>query len=449
VSRKKHRRKQKVRVPFQKNREKRARTGDLTRRLEEDQERIEDLETGERLTGKGELIKHRTVIAETDDESDHLLRAVDESRCLTGYVLAAIGANHCQVRSDAGETVTCTVRRVVRTLARDARNAVAAGDRVLFTPTGEDSGVIERVEPRASSLSRVSRGHEHVIVANVDQAVIVTSIDEPPLKLGLVDRFLCSTEKGNVRGIVCINKIDLLGQQARLQPIVGMYASLGYPVLLTNALTGDGIPQLRRMLRGHRTVFAGQSGVGKSSLLNAIQPGLGLRTAEVSPDSRKGRHTTRVAEVFGLPAATLASLEPASSHEAERRIAERGGSGLPAATLETLEPASSHEAERHIAERGGSGLQADEADSTEQAFDRDGGGWVVDTPGIRQFQLWDVIKEEVEGFFIEFRPFVARCRFPDCLHVHETGCAVKRGVALHMISPLRYESYLRIISDES
>lgn len=393
MSRKKQRRKQKVRVPFQKNREKRARTGDLTRQLQEGQERIEDLETGERLTGKGALHKHRTVIAQSDGDSDHLMRTVDESQCRTGYVLAAIGANNCRVQTDSGETITCTVRRVVRTLARDARNAVVAGDRVLFTLVGDESGVIERVEPRVASLSRGSRGHEHIIVANVDQAVIVTSINEPPLKLGLVDRFLCSTEKGGVQGIVCINKIDLLEHHARLQPIVGMYAALGYPVLLTNALTGEGIPQLRRMLEGRRTAFAGQSGVGKSSLLNAIQPGLGLRTAEVSPDSRKGRHTTRVAEVFAL----------------------RGNEG----------------------------------NRPEHPPVLDCPGWVVDTPGIRQFQLWDVIKEEVEGFFIEFRPFVARCRFPDCLHVHETGCAVKRGVALHMISPLRYESYLRIISDES
>jgi ribosome biogenesis GTPase len=262
-------------------------------------------------------------------------------------------------------------------MAREGRNAVVAGDRVLFTATGEDEGAIERVEPRTTSLSRVSRNKAHVIVANIDQVVIVASVAEPHLKLGLIDRFLCSAEKGGIRGIVCINKIDL-GTPRLLQPLLGQYTRLGYPVLQTNALTGEGIGELKQLLRGQETVFTGQSGVGKSSLLNAVQPGLGLSTGSVSQDTSKGRHTTRVTRLLQL----------------------------------------------------------------------DDGGWVVDTPGIRTLQLWDIAKEEVEALFIEFRPFVALCRFPDCSHTHEEGCCVKQAVRCGYVSPLRYESFLRIVQGD-
>lgn len=373
-----HKKSKKIRVAFRKNRQNRARSQNLTRESLDDLERAEDLATGERLSGKGELAKYRTVIAETGESADGMQREIDLSLCREGVVLSAIGANHCRVRAKAGDLVTCSIRQVVRMLARDARNAVVAGDRVYFSPVGDDRGVIERVEPRISVLSRGSRRHQHVIVANVDQAVIVTSVDDPPLKLGLIDRFLCSAETGGVRAIICINKVDLLEQPARLQPIVGQYARLGYRVVLTNALTGAGLRPLARMLQGHASVFAGQSGVGKSSLLNAIQPGLGQRTGEVSTETRKGRHTTRVTELFEL----------------------------------------------------------------------DSGGWIVDTPGIRQLQLWDVAPEEVEGVFIEFRPFVHRCRFPNCLHLQEADCGVKQAVELGMISPLRYESYVRIVTGD-
>ncbi len=345
----------------------------MTRRS--DEEALDDLETGERLTGKGSLTRRRTILAEGDASGD-VVRDLQNVPCQTGRVLAAIGANQCRVQAADGRVLTCSIRRLVRTLAREARSAVVAGDRVLFSQAGSGDGVIERVEPRSSALSRISRRVAHVIVANVDQAVIVASVGEPDLKLGLIDRFLCSAEKGGIQGIVCINKIDL-GPAARLQPIVGQYARLGYPVVLTNALTGEGLDQLARLLTGKETVFAGQSGVGKSSLLNALQPGLGRATGEVSSETAKGTHTTRVAELLAL----------------------------------------------------------------------DGGGWVVDTPGVRQMQLWDVQPQEVRDLFIEFRPFAPACRFPGCSHSHETGCAVQTAVDEGLISPLRYQSYVRIITE--
>ena len=150
------------------------------------------------------------------------------------------------------------------------------------------------------------------------------------------------------------------------------------PALLTSAATGAGIGRLRERLTGRETVFSGQSGVGKSSLLNAISPGLGLRVREVSDVNQKGRHTTTTAQLIKL----------------------------------------------------------------------DCGGWVVDTPGIRQFELWDIIPEEVEGFFPEMRPLVPLCAFPDCTHTHEEGCAVKNAVALRYLSEQRYFSYLGMFSGD-
>jgi ribosome biogenesis GTPase len=194
------------------------------------------------------------------------------------------------------------------------------------------------------------------------------------LKPALIDRFLVSAAKGNVNAIIIINKCDLINL-ADLQPVIGLYSRLGYTVIPTSTRTGLGISKLRSMLIDEQTVFSGQSGVGKSSLLNTIEPGLGIRTGEVSQVTQKGRHTTRYAML----------IKTAS------------------------------------------------------------GGWVVDTPGIRQLELWDVHPAEVEGFFREFRPFVPMCRYPDCLHVVEEGCAVREAVRKDLISLLRYESYLRLV----
>ncbi|WP_437225820.1 ribosome small subunit-dependent GTPase A [Planctomicrobium sp. SH661] len=371
---KKHSRK--IRVAFRKNRGNRSQQPSLSADDLQDSDYVEDLESGERISGKGELNRFRTIVATAGSDGE-LIREIDRDKCLAGRVLTAVGANQCRVQADDGTIYLCSVRRLVRTLARDGRNAVVAGDRVLLTPEGPASGVIERVEPRKSALSRVSRNQAHVIVANVDQAVIVASVAEPNLKPPLIDRFLCSTEKGKIRGIICINKIDL-GKSHLLQPLIGQYRRLGYPVVVTNARSGEGIPQLRRLLHGQETVFTGQSGVGKSSLLNALQPGLSLSTGSVSQDSSKGRHTTRMTQLLQL----------------------------------------------------------------------DCGGWVVDTPGIRTLQLWDVQKEEVEGLLIDFRPFVRDCRFPDCTHTHESHCGVKQALARGMLSPLRYQSYVRILNGD-
>ena len=378
--------KKKLRVAFRKNRQKKPRARHALRHVLEEQltegggSAEVDLPTMERVSGKGELTRHRTIIGiqvgDTDREDPTVLLDVDESECLRGRVLRAVGLTS-MVQAEDGRQFECTVRRILRTLQRDERNPVVAGDRVLFRPTGDAEGVIERVELRSGILARASHGQGHIIAANVDQVAIVASVDSPPLKPSLIDRFLISAEKGKVRPVICINKVDLV-DAAALEPLAGLYAQLGYDVVLTSAVSGIGLARLKMLLQDRQTVFAGQSGVGKSALLNAIQPGLELRVGEVSEWSRKGRHTTRRAELLPL----------------------------------------------------------------------DFGGWVVDTPGIRQMELWDVMPEEVEGFFVEFRPFVPKCKFPDCSHTHERDCGVKRAVACGLISQRRYESYCRIFEDE-
>lgn len=367
----------KIRVDFQKNRGRRARANDMTREVQAGGADLDQGQRDERISGKGDLSRRRTIVG-AEVAGDQILRAVDETLCRPGRVLSAIGATQCTVKLDDGRVLACTVRRVVRTLARDARNAVVTGDRVLVQAADDATGVIERVEPRQGVLARGHQYRQHILVANITQVAIVASADDPPLKPALIDRFVVSAGKGGVGALVCINKADLV-EPADLQPLIGLYSRLGYPAVLTSTQTGRGIAALRRLLSGQATVFTGQSGVGKSSLLNAIQPDLGLQTGEISEVTQKGRHTTRYARLIELEC----------------------------------------------------------------------GGWVVDTPGIRQLELWDVHPAEVEGYFREFRPFVPFCRFPSCRHLYEDGCAVKRAVKDDLISMTRYESYVRIVTADT
>jgi ribosome biogenesis GTPase len=373
--------KKKVRVDLRKNRSKPPRQQGWTRGFQEHGFADEATTGGERVRTKGDLSRRRTIIqddtaGDASDQAQGDMPAVDVNVCLPGRVLRVHGLASV-VETDDSRHFRCAVRRLLKTLATDERNVVAAGDRVWIRPAPNDEGFIERVEPRHGLLTRASRGREHVLVANVDQVVIVMSLVEPDLKPHLIDRYLASAEQGGIAPVVCLNKADLI-EPAHVQPLIGLYSQLGIPTLLTSATTGAGIERLRRFLRGRQTVFSGQSGVGKSSLLNAIQPGLGLRVREVSEVNQKGKHTTTTAEVLRL----------------------------------------------------------------------ESGGWVVDTPGIRQFRLWDIIPEEVEGFFPEFRPFVPLCAYPDCSHTHEDRCAIKRAVARRQISEQRYTSYLGMYTGE-
>jgi ribosome biogenesis GTPase len=369
--------KKKVRVDLRKNRSKPPRQRDWTRGFQEHGFEEEATSGQERVRAKGDLSRKRTIIQEeaTPTAPDQIeMPAVDVSSCLFGRVLRVHGLASV-VETEDGRHFRCAVRRLLKTLASEERNVVATGDHVWIRPAANEEGFIERVEPRHGLLTRASKGREQVLVANVDQLVIVMSLVEPDLKPHLIDRYLVSAEQGGIAPILCLNKADLV-DPAICQPIVGLYSQLGIPTLLTSATQGIGIERLRKRLIGRQTVFSGQSGVGKSSLLNAIQPGLGLQVREVSETTQKGKHTTTTAELLRL----------------------------------------------------------------------DFGGWVVDTPGIRQFRLWDILPEELEGFFPEFRPFVHLCGYPDCTHTHEDRCAIKAAVLRRQINDRRYTSYLGMFS---
>jgi ribosome biogenesis GTPase len=368
--------KKKIRVDLRKNRARPPRQRDWTSGFREHGFEEEATKPGERVRARGDLSRRRTIIqedapgGESAGATPAAMPAVDPATCLQGRVLR-VHRQIAVVGTDDGTEYRCTVRQVLKSLTTEERRIVTTGDRVWFLPTGKQEGVIERVEPRHGILTRASRGREHVLVSNVDQVLIVVSLAEPDLKPHLIDRYLASATQGKLAPLICLNKADLV-DPADYQPLVGFYCQLDIPVVLTSAVTGAGIEFLREHLKDRQTVLSGQSGVGKSSLLNALQPGLQLQVRSVSEVNQKGRHTTTTAELHRL----------------------------------------------------------------------EFGGWVVDTPGVRQFELWDVIPEEVEGFFPEFHPFVPLCAYPDCTHTHEDRCAVKRGVALRKLSERRYLSYL-------
>jgi ribosome biogenesis GTPase len=360
----------KVRVDFRKNRTKPAREKQWTRGFQEHGFEDEATDAGERVRAKGSLSRKRTILQPTASGTGEGTQADQDGQRLYGRVLKVQGL-HSTVETQDGQVFRCAVRRVLKSMLTDERNVVTTGDLVWFRPAGAGEGLIENVEPRHGVLTRSSRKREHVLVANVDQVVIVMSLFEPGLKPHLLDRYLACAQSGNLRPVICLNKADL-ADTVTFQPIIGSYAQLGVPVILTSAKTGLGIDLLKEQLVNRASVFSGQSGVGKSSLLNALQPGLELCVGEVSDVNEKGKHTTTTAELIKL------------------------------------------------------------------SF----GGWVVDTPGVRQFQLWNISPEEVEGFFPEFRPFVALCAFPDCTHIHEEKCAVKKAEVRGQISARRYHSYL-------
>lgn len=368
----------KHRVDLRRNKQSRTRQQNLTGELLGDEESAEDVQQVERVTARGDLSRRRTLVG-VESDGDQLLRTVNEVECRTGRVSSFIGL-HVMVRDDqTGQEYECSIRGVLRSIARDARNVVVTGDQVLFRLEGDSSqGVIERVEPRHGVLSRGSQGREHILVANIDQILIVGSAADPDFKPQLIDRYLISAERREIRPVICINKIDLVDPRVLL-PWVRTYGRAGYPVVLSSTRDGRGIQQLRGLLANRQTAISGQSGVGKSSLLNCVDANLGLETADVSDWSRKGTHTTRRARLVPL------------------------------------------------------------------SF----GGWVCDTPGIRQFELWDISLEQVEGYYVEFRPFVPYCRFQNCTHIHEDGCGIREAVAQRLISESRYHSYLRLREDDT
>lgn len=283
----------KVRVRFRRNRSPRARDKDWTEQGRNPNDAGNDASSSEQIVPRGDISRQRTVIVR-DNDPDPALRK--------GVVVAMRGLF---AEVDDGEKIwNCTVRRILRTRQIDERGPVVAGDKVRFRvePTREgvaDEGAIELVEPRGGQLRRLAHRRIQTIVANVDQAIIVASAGHPDFKPHLIDRYIVAALYGGITPVVCLNKIDLDEDHAASDALE-RYEALNYRTLRTNVPSGAGIDELREVLREKESVIAGQSGVGKSSLLNAVQPGLGLKIGDVIHKYDKGRHTTTTATLLRL-----------------------------------------------------------------------------------------------------------------------------------------------------
>ena len=361
-----------VRVPFRPNRAVRRRKTDWTQQARDAEDHEFDADRGESVIGKGALSRRRTITIHDD--------ASRPPEGLRKGIVVAMRGLYADV--DDGKRVwPCTVRRVLRTRLIEERQPVIVGDRVWFRVESEAEGVvqegtIEAVEERQGQLRRRVGRRVHTVVANVDQVIVVSSADQPPPKPRLIDRYIVAAHAGEITPLICMNKSDL-DEGGYAKEVLDRYGRLDYETLYTSALTGEGVEALRDVLEGKASVIAGQSGVGKSSLLNVVQPGLRLKTGDVIEQTGKGKHTTA--------AATLIRLEI--------------------------------------------------------------GGYVVDTPGVRTYDLSTVGRDELEALFVEFVAHVPDCKFPDCTHRHESGCAVKEAVQRGEIHAERYESYVRLFEE--
>lgn len=296
---------------------------------------------------------------------------------LRSGTIVAITAGGCTVHAD-GERIDCLLPPDISAVQI---SAVAVGDSVSFTMDGNSRPRVAEILPRRTTLSRPDPHipeRERLIAANIDAAVIVVSVKAPPLRIRLIDRYLIAIQRGGAKPLICVNKIDLLEseeERAGIDAMIEPYRAIGVPVVSASASTGTGIAELGSALRGLRCVVVGRSGVGKSSLLNAMCPDLALRTTEISEWADKGRHTTTTSALYELP----------------------------------------------------------------------GGIEIIDTPGVRQFGLWKIAREELRWYFPEFEAPSCACKFNDCSHTDEPACAVKRAVEREEIAPARYDTYLRIL----
>jgi len=292
---------------------------------------------------------------------------------MRGRVLR-ISGQQCLVEID-GKQYQCRLRGRLKAGARMSNSPVITGDWVEIGDLEE--GMIESVLPRRSNFTRAasgSRPYEQIVAVNIDQLVIVTSARQPNLRLGFIDRAIITALRGDINPIVVVNKIDL-DHHGEIRPSVAQYTQLSYPVFFTSASTGAGMAEFVVQLKDKVTAFVGQSGVGKSSLLNWVEPGLGLKTREIMKRHDRGRHTTAAVQLYPLSQ----------------------------------------------------------------------GGYVADTPGIKELHLCGVSPLNLVEYFAEMAPLVGDCYFRDCAHLSEPDCAVRAALAQGDISPYRYQSYVRIM----
>ena len=315
---------------------------------------------------------------------------------LKGLVIKNTGSWYT-VLTDDGQLLDCKVKGNFRIKGIRSTNPVAVGDRVTI---GEGNWITE-IEDRRNYIIRKSINlskQSHILAANVDQALLVVTVVKPETSTTFIDRFLASAEAYRVPVILIFNKTDLLTEEELhyQQMMMNLYETIGYECRAISATTGQGVEELRPLLEGKITLLSGNSGVGKSTLINSIVPHANQRVADISEAHQTGMHTT-----------TFSEMIPLTFHLSAR-----------ACSLSSERPLTSNN------------------------------GWLIDTPGIKGFGTFDMEKEEVSSYFKEIFEFSKQCRFSDCSHTHEPGCAVLKAVEDHYIAQSRYQSYLSMLDDK-
>ena len=301
---------------------------------------------------------------------------------MKGLVIKNTGSWYT-VRTDDGHTIDSKIKGNFRLKGIRSTNPVAVGDRVDIITNQEGTAFITSIEDRRNYIIRKSQNlskQSHIIAANVDQAFLIVTVNYPQTTTTFIDRFLASAEAYSVPVVLVFNKTDLLTDEERhyQDMMMTLYDTVGYKCMAVSAERGDGVDALLPLLRDKTTLLSGNSGVGKSTLINRILPGANLRTAEISDSHNTGMHTTTFSEMLELPS----------------------------------------------------------------------GGYIIDTPGIKGFGTFNMEPEEISSYFKEIFRFSHDCRFNNCTHTHEPGCAVLKAVEEHYIAASRYQSYLSMLADK-
>lgn len=287
------------------------------------------------------------------------------------------------VKTNDGKQIECKIKGNFRLKGIRSTNPIAVGDWVQIAVNTEGTAFITEIEDRKNYIIRRSSNlskQSHIIAANLDQCMLVVTVNYPETSTTFIDRFLASAEAYRVPVRLIFNKTDLYSEEEQryLDALVNLYTHIGYPCYRISALNETGVEEIKRDLQGKVTLFSGHSGVGKSTLINAILPNLNVKTGAISAAHNKGMHTTTFSEMFPV----------------------------------------------------------------------EGEGYIIDTPGIKGFGTFDMEDEEVGHYFKEIFEFSANCKYGNCTHRHEPGCAVREAVENHYISESRYASYLNILEDK-